>query len=432
MDFDDDDFQDLFDEAQLLPDSSQESLNDQTANITFAEVADEDFDIPNLQRCRDANERKENDSDEMIEAGDSAPAEQEAYDQDSNVTAKIEACFERIVDALLNEKDEISITLKSRKTNRSARDGEATSSERLICFPGKSAEEAWRFSVVLRILELMHEATRTNTVLSKRDIFYRDPALFGKQSHVDRYVDDIALTFGVTRSSLNVTAAAKGLIAGAVNICHKDGSIVDARADREGMLITNVNEILSVDMSDVKFILVIEKEATFRSIAASDFWDVIRSQGVVMTGKGYPDLSSRAMLRLLSTASPQNGFASPPVYGLADFDPDGMAILSTYKYGSRALMHESEEHCVPQLQRIGLRSAHLLVGDDTQGAQGILALTARDRKKGTKLLSDNPNEMLDRSELQTMLMFNMKAELQLLDSVPGAVDGLLTAELKYP
>ena len=85
MDFDDDDFQDLFDEAQLLPDSSQESLNDQTANITFAEVADEDFDIPNLQRCRDADERKENDSDEMIEAGDSAPAEQEAYDQEYHI-----------------------------------------------------------------------------------------------------------------------------------------------------------------------------------------------------------------------------------------------------------------------------------------------------------------------------------------------------------
>ena len=48
-----------------------------------------------------------------------------------------------------------------------------------------------------------------------RDIYYRDPALFGSQDYVDRYVDQIAFTFGVPRNSLNVIAAAKGLVAGA-------------------------------------------------------------------------------------------------------------------------------------------------------------------------------------------------------------------------
>ncbi|KAK4501379.1 hypothetical protein PRZ48_007188 [Zasmidium cellare] len=392
MDFDDDDFEDLFNEAELLQGSSQ----------------------------------------------------------GPSVTAKIEACFEQIVDDLLNEKDEVSITLKTRKRTGSARDGQSTTPERRICFPGKTAEEAWRFckfsqelsdvkheidnlsvAVVLRILELMHEATRTNTVLSKRDIFYRDPALFGKQAHVDRYVDDIAFTFGVTRSSLNVTAAAKGLLAGAISICRKDGSILDARTDREGILIPNVKDLLSVDMSSVQFILVIEKEATFRSIAGSDFWNVIQSQGVILTGKGYPDLASREMLRLLSSASPQNGFAAPPVYGLADFDPDGMAILSTYKSGSKALAHENEGHCIPQLHRLGLHSTHLFVGDDSQAAQGILTLTTRDRKKATKLLADTPSNCVLRNELQTMLMFNMKAELQLLDSTPGGMYAFLSAELKH-
>jgi len=37
-----------------------------------------------------------------------------------------------------------------------------------------------------------------------RDIYYRDPALFSSQRIVDRYVDDIARTFGVPRSMLNV------------------------------------------------------------------------------------------------------------------------------------------------------------------------------------------------------------------------------------
>jgi DNA topoisomerase VI subunit A len=36
------------------------------------------------------------------------------------------------------------------------------------------------------------------------DLYYRDPALFGRQSTVDRYVEQIAAAFSVPRSCLNV------------------------------------------------------------------------------------------------------------------------------------------------------------------------------------------------------------------------------------
>jgi len=39
------------------------------------------------------------------------------------------------------------------------------------------------------------------------DMYYRDPALFGKQSVVDRYVDQIALAFDIPRSCLNVVSS---------------------------------------------------------------------------------------------------------------------------------------------------------------------------------------------------------------------------------
>jgi hypothetical protein len=38
-------------------------------------------------------------------------------------------------------------------------------------------------------------------------MFYRDPALFSQQWVVDRYVDDLACTFGVPRLFLNVVTA---------------------------------------------------------------------------------------------------------------------------------------------------------------------------------------------------------------------------------
>lgn len=179
-------------------------------------------------------------------------------------------------------------------------------------------------------------------------------------------------------------------------------------------------------MSTVRWILVIEKEATFRSIAASSFWDYISTEGVLITAKGYPDLASRALLHFLATASPRNGFASPPVYGLADFDPDGVAILSTYKHGSRALAHENEGHNVPQLKWLGLSSKHLLLEDtDSQAAQGIMRLTPRDRRKAVRMIEHERNGNGWSAGLKQMLMLNMKAELQFLDSVPGGMLKLL-------
>jgi meiotic recombination protein SPO11 len=228
-----------------------------------------------------------------------------------------------------------------------------------------------------------------------------------------------------------VIAAAKGLIAGAVSFCRRNGSVVDASSDREGLLVPNLKDILSVNISSVKWILVVEKEATFRSIAASAFWSTLSISGIMVTAKGYPDISTRAMLHFLSSHSPQNGFCAPPIYAMVDFDPDGIAILSTYKYGSKALAHEMSITCLPHIQWLGLRSEHILSGNATRAAQGLLTLTARDRKKARSMLGW---QVLERDEsfsreLRVMLMLNLKAELQLLDATSDGMIKLLKSGL---
>ena len=83
-------------------------------------------------------------------------------------------------------------------------------------------------AVILRILDLVHEALCENTIVSKRcasiiledssqyqellnsqcrNIYYKDPELFKTQRTVDRYVDKIAYTFGVSRLALNVVSS---------------------------------------------------------------------------------------------------------------------------------------------------------------------------------------------------------------------------------
>jgi meiotic recombination protein SPO11 len=193
----------------------------------------------------------------------------------------------------------------------------------------------------------------------------------------------------------------------------------------------NLKDIISVNISSVKWILVIEKEATFRSIAASAFWSTISTNGIMVTAKGYPDISTRAMLRFLSSPSPQNGFCAPPVYAMIDFDPDGIAILSTYKYGSENLAHETSQMCLPQIQWLGLHGKHVLSSQATHVGQGLLTLTARDRKKARSMLGWQVLEGDEglRRELQVMLMLNFKAELQLLDATSDGMSKLLENSL---
>ncbi|KAI7103865.1 DNA topoisomerase IV, alpha subunit [Hortaea werneckii] len=455
-------FDDLFETSHVKFSTSQHSLTASAAQLAFCESDEEvspvlvtDDAIPN-EECekQQASESlglyDDNRNDQHLcnsmnnvapsglrsSAPQALPHTPEASCQGQGhiaVLQRIERIFQKICNSLLHESDDVGLTLKVRT---STDDISRNAKRRRLNFPGRTAEEAWRFVVVMRMLELIHEALRTGVTISKRDIYYRDVALFGTQAVVDRYVDDIAFTFNVPRSALNVAAAAKGLLVGKINFCRRDGSVVDCGADRDGILIPDLKHILSANMKAVKWIIVVEKEASFRSLANSSCWDKLSAESVLLTGKGYPDLATRAMLRFLSTPSPHNGFSSPVIFGLADYDPDGIAILDVYKHGSAAMRHENPELKVGRLRRLGLNSRHIIIcRDDAHADQGLLMLTARDRSKASKMLErcsedDRDDEGNTRRELQIMLNLNIKAELQLLDAVPGGMSAMLESAIE--
>ncbi|TVY82608.1 Meiotic recombination protein rec12 [Lachnellula suecica] len=335
------------------------------------------------------------------------------------VISKIEDIFEAMTDCLLGERKELVIQLKTgRRKQKSKSDADNTkrtrSGIRTVTFPNKSPHEAWKFTALLRILELSHEALVTGIVTTKRDIYYRDPELFLKQAVVDQYVDDIAYTLGVERDALNVVAAAKGLVSGSFTIIRKDNSVVDYSAEPGGLLIPDPKNIQEVELEGVKWILVIEKEActsrvsaTFRTLATEQYWKGSRAgKGILITAKGYPDIQTRQFLRLLSTHAPEI-----PILALVDFDADGIGIMSTYKSGSAALAHESATLAVPSIQWLGVRSCDFLKTD--ADVPGLLKLTARDRRIAVKMLEREMEEEW-RRELQVMLMLDVKAEIQVL------------------
>ena len=107
-----------------------------------------------------------------------------------------------------------------------------------------------------------------------------------------------------------------------------------------------------------------------------------------------------------------------------DYDPDGLDILSTYKHGSAALAHEKASLALPMIQWLGLSSSDIAQGGDLHHDQGLLRLSARDRRKATRMLEREVFSNLEvtwKIEVQKMLMLNVKAEMQLLEAREGGL-----------
>ncbi|EEP78946.1 conserved hypothetical protein [Uncinocarpus reesii 1704] len=215
----------------------------------------------------------------MSMTGECPGASANSHDEDK-VKQFLEAQLSSVVDELSKPDGRPSLTLKRRPTRANCSLNVATGAlqanghgrECVVTYswPGKTAREAWAFGVVVRILGHISEAIHGQFVASKRDIYYLDPAYFGSQRLVDTYIDDIAYTIGVGRPALHV-----------------------------GILIPRVDEIAELDLSGVRWVLVIEKEAVFHRLVTSNYHkSSTAGGGMLITGKGYPDLSTRAFLRL--------------------------------------------------------------------------------------------------------------------------------------
>lgn len=108
-------------------------------------------------------------------------------------------------------------------------------------------------------------------------------------------------------------------------------------------------------------------------------------------------------------------------------DPDGLAIMSTYKHGSLKLSHENAGLNVPSIQWLGVQSQDVLAGNEQDEHSGLLRLSARDRKRAadmlenSEVLQEGGIEKVWRRELQVMLMLNVKAEMEILADRQGGV-----------
>uniref|UniRef100_A0A3B4BZJ8 DNA topoisomerase (ATP-hydrolyzing) n=1 Tax=Pygocentrus nattereri TaxID=42514 RepID=A0A3B4BZJ8_PYGNA len=241
-------------------------------------------------------------------------------------------------------------------------------------------------------------------------IYFNSRNLFVTQRNLDLIVDDISCMLRVPRRSLHVLATSKGFISGDLCYLEADGTRVECSSSSTTVPVSsNVSGITNI-VSSAKFVLVVEKDATFQRLLDDEFCTRLHPC-IIITGKGVPDVNSRLMVRKLWET------LHIPVFALVDADPHGIEIMCIYKYGSVSMAFEAPSLTIPCILWMGLLPSDIERLEVPQDA--LIPLTKNDESKLIGLrkrpyISCQPTW---EREMDIMLKCKQKAEIQCLASI---------------
>ncbi|NXB12092.1 SPO11 protein, partial [Cnemophilus loriae] len=271
-------------------------------------------------------------------------------------------------------------------------------------------QTAKRFALMLKILSMIYKMVQSNTYATKRDIYYSDTLLFGSQSVVDQIINDISCMLKIPRRSLHVLSTTKGFVAGNLSYTEEDGTKVNCTCSATVLTVpSNVQGIKNLT-SCAKFILIVEKDATFQRLLDDDFFNKV-SPCIMITGRGIPDLNTRLLVRKLWESF------QIPIFTLMDADPHGVEIMCVYKYGSASMSFEAHHLTVPSIKWLGLLPSDLERLNICRDV--LIPLTKQDENKLASI-QKRPYiacQPLWKKELVIMAASKLKAEIQVLTSL---------------
>ncbi|KAM6164633.1 meiotic recombination protein SPO11 isoform 3-T3 [Rhynchocyon petersi] len=266
-----------------------------------------------------------------------------------------------------------------------------------------SPRSAQNFALILKILSMIYKLVQSNSYATKRDIYYTNSQLFGNQTVVDNIINDISCMLKVSRRSLHILSTSKGLIAGNLSYMEEDGRRVNCSGCLTAVAVpSNIQ-----GLRNAKFLLIVEKDATFQRLLDDNFCSKM-SPCIMVTGKGVPDLNTRLLVRKLWDL-----FHIPP-FTLVDADPHGIEIMCIYKYGSLSMSFEAHNLTVPAIRWLGLLPSDIKRLNIPKNS--LIPLTKRDQMKLDSLLK-RPYitcQPFWRKEMEIMADSKVKAEIQAL------------------
>ncbi|TYH58348.1 hypothetical protein ES332_D08G147900v1 [Gossypium tomentosum] len=265
------------------------------------------------------------------------------------------------------------------------------------------------FIRVWKVMEMCFEFLTQEKRVTQRELFYKllcdSPHYFSSQLQVNRTIQDVVALLRCSRYSLGIMASSKGLVAGRILLQEPNQEAVDCSAcGSSGYAISgDLNLLESLIMkTDARYIVVVEKHAIFQRLAEDHVFNQIPS--ILLTAKGYPDIATRFLLHRMSRA-----FPDLPILALVDWNPAGLAILSTYKFGSIGMGLEAYRYAC-NVKWLGLR------GDDLQliPQQSLAPLKPRDLQIARSLISSTTLQDNYRQELAVMMQSGQRAEIEAL------------------
>ncbi|NXO05114.1 SPO11 protein, partial [Rhinopomastus cyanomelas] len=267
-----------------------------------------------------------------------------------------------------------------------------------------------KFAMMLKILSMIYKMVQSNTYATKRDIFYSDTLLFGSQTVVDNIVNDISCMLKIPRRSLHILSTSKGSVAGNLSYTEEDGTKVSCTCSGTVLSVPSNVEGIKNLISHAKFILIVEKDATFQRLLDDNFCNKL-SPCIMITGRGVPDLNTRLLVRKLWDAF------QIPVFILVDADPHGVEIMCIYKYGSVSMSFEAHLLTVPSIKWLGILPSDLERLNIHK--EFLIPFTKQDQNKLSSI-QKRPYiacQPMWKRELEIMAASKLKAEIQVLTSI---------------
>ena len=176
--------------------------------------------------------------------------------------------------------------------------------------------------------------------ITLRGCYYGLVGCFRDQRQFNAVVNDVTALLRVSRQYLGIIAECQGKIGGLVEYHSPNGNVIQLK-HLNGMRIsgTDPKRWIWSSINKPMAILVIEKDAIFQKLIEERIYD--RLPLALLTGCGYPDLTTRMALNHLSRDW------NIPIVGLFDFNPDGFQIFLSYRCGSVTFGNENDRITVP-------------------------------------------------------------------------------------
>ncbi len=283
------------------------------------------------------------------------------------------------------------------------------------------------FTSICLVLSFIHQLLLSMRTTTTREVYYVFVTHFRSQRECDSTILDCAKILGVSRRSLGLSASPKGWFCGCVEITRKGTlpSGKDVSGSIDGTALSSIQGLpitrewierdeagrndqgvhIGVTSKNAKCILVIEKEGVYNRLSEERLYD--RFPCIMVTGKGVPDLASRALVKTLHDE------LDLPVVGLCDMNPYGISVLSVYHCaGNRMGVDGNYRYSVP-IEWMGLRPTEVNALHEKHRFPDTVfqSLTDLDRKR-IESLTDEMSPYLDDDE-KDEVADNMKYKIEL-------------------